>query len=396
MGRPLEEVLATAESLAGETTARSLSADWLYGEEWGKCHDAASGDHIRVFGNAIGDDNPLWSDDRYATNTHHGGIIAPPLYPGCIAPGWGATPFRRVDDEWHLAISGYTGFNAGSRWQRCAEIRPGDTFDVQDRFRGVEPRQSRHPDAPPMYLFEMDRSYIDQRGRTVAVCRMRMMALATAAGQSHDRRPPNVADISETYIYTDEEIEGIIADCAAEVRRGSNPRYFEEVTVGERLPMVTKGPVVTQDAVAFMSAVGLMQRAYGLRFRTENPSLRRRNPEDNTRAGLHTMHVYDAPLAGRTSGRNTPTIPGALVETWFAHLLTNWMGDDGFLVSLDSQHRRVARFRDTYRAHGSVTGKRRQDGKCLVDLELWTENQEAIRHSIATATVELPSRSARP
>jgi acyl dehydratase len=392
-GRPLSEVLAEAEELKEAAERRALSVKWLPGEYWGKCNEVATRDSIRVFANAIGDDNPLWMNPEHTSKTIFGCIIAPPLYLGCIAPGWGATLFKRVEDEWLPALPGYGGFHAGSRWIRFQEVKEGDSFIVYDVFRGMEERKSHNPEAPPMVLSQIDRTYENQLGETTAMVSMRVMAVATPLGQTEYARPPNVADLSQPYKYTDEELAAIENAYLAEERRGANTYYWEDVVKGEELKPVIKGPVITDDAVAFMGAVGLMQRAYGLRILFQDEKRPRFNPEDNTPAGLQTMHVYDAPLKGRTEGRITPLIAGAQVETWLSHLITNWMGDEGFLKVLDSQHRRVCRFRDTYWARGKVEKKYVQDGEHLVDLDLWTENQQGIKHSIAKATVRLVSRA---
>ena len=41
---------------------------------------------------------------------------------------------------------------------------------------------------------------------------------------------------------------------------------------------------------------------------------------------------------------------------------------------------------------GSVTGKRQEGGKNLVDIEVWTENPDGQKTSPGSATVELPSK----
>jgi len=392
MGRPLSEVLKESEELKEAAERRVLSVKWLPGEYWGQCNEVATRDSIRVFANATGDDNPLWMNPEYAKQTIFGCIVAPPLYLGCIATGWGATLFRRLEDEWTPALSGYGGFHAGSRWGRFQEVKEGESFVVYDVFKGMEERRSHNPEAPPMVLSRIDRTYENQRGNVTAINSMRVIAVAAPLGQKEYTREPNVADISQSYKYTDEELVTIERAYLAEERRGANIRYWEDVAEDEELKPVVKGPVITDDAVAFIGAVGLMQRAYGLRILFRDKERPRLNPEDNTPAGLQTMHIYDAPLQGRAEGRVTPLIAGAQVETWLSHLITNWMGDEGFLRILDSQHRRVCRFRDTYWAHGKVKRKYVQDGEHVVDLDLWTENQQGIKHTFAEATVRLVSK----
>jgi hypothetical protein len=221
---------------------------------------------------------------------------------------------------------------------------------------------------------------------------MRVIAVATLLTQKEYVRPANVADITQSYKYTDKEIKAIERAYRAEERRGSRTLYWEDVVEGEELKPVVKGPVITDDAVAFIGAVGLMQRAHSLRILYMDKERNRINPEDNTPAGLQTGHIYDGLLQGKPEDGNMPNIAGAQVEAWLAHLVTNWIGDEGFLKVLDSQHRHVARFRDTYWCHGKVAKKYIEKGEHLVDLDLWSENQQAIKHTFARATVRLKAR----
>lgn len=42
--------------------------------------------HIRQFAQAIGDTNPLYTDEEYAKNTPHKGLIAPLTFPVAVTP----------------------------------------------------------------------------------------------------------------------------------------------------------------------------------------------------------------------------------------------------------------------------------------------------------------------
>src|SRR5690606_10685168 len=79
---------------------------------------------------------------------------------------------------------------------------------------------------------------------------------------------------------------------------------------------------------------------------------------------------------------------------WFAHLLTNWQGDHGFLKYFRVSLRSPNWLGDTTWIHGRVTGKRIEGEEHLVDCELWGESQRGVRHSEGIATVRLPSRQA--
>lgn len=82
---------------------------------------------------------------------------------------------------------------------------------------------------------------------------------------------------------------------------------------------------------------------------------------------------------------NTGWIQAALVR-----VISDWMGDSGFLRRLTFEMRRQHRPGDTVLARARVVG--RHEGAASVDLEVWLENE---REGVATpgqATVELPRR----
>ena len=77
---------------------------------------------------------------------------------------------------------------------------------------------------------------------------------------------------------------------------------------------------------------------------------------------------------------------------WVAQMLTNWMGDNGTLVRLNTRVTRPNVFGDTTWCRSEVTGRRLEAGEHLVDLSVWTENQRGERTTEGTATIALPSR----
>ena len=83
---------------------------------------------------------------------------------------------------------------------------------------------------------------------------------------------------------------------------------------------------------------------------------------------------------------------GVMRQCWFYHQLSDWMGDDGFIVHLVDSIRKFNYMGDTQFLNGSVVGKREEDGHHLVDLEVKMVNQRGTETAYATATVALPSR----
>ena len=74
-------------------------------------------------------------------------------------------------------------------------------------------------------------------------------------------------------------------------------------------------------------------------------------------------------------------------------MLMNWLGDHGFLRMLTIKFPQINIMGDTTWCTGKVTGKRVEDGKHIVELEVWNENEVPNIVTQATAEVVLLSRS---
>jgi acyl dehydratase len=86
---------------------------------------------------------------------------------------------------------------------------------------------------------------------------------------------------------------------------------------------------------------------------------------------------------------NTGFLQAALVR-----VITDWMGDEGFLRRLRFEMRRQQLPGDTMACKGRVAAKREEHGECVVDLDIWLENEREGVTTPGTATVVLPKRGA--
>jgi acyl dehydratase len=77
---------------------------------------------------------------------------------------------------------------------------------------------------------------------------------------------------------------------------------------------------------------------------------------------------------------------------WFAHLLADWMGDDGFITEINMRVRKPNFVGDTTWLSGSVVRKRDAEPGGLVECELLARNQRDEVSTTAVATVRLPHR----
>jgi acyl dehydratase len=86
---------------------------------------------------------------------------------------------------------------------------------------------------------------------------------------------------------------------------------------------------------------------------------------------------------------------GMMRDCWLSHFLTDWMGDDAWLVKLSSQMRKFNYIGDSHVITGEVVGKRRENDMYLVDIEFRGTSQRGEITCPATATIALPSREAK-
>ena len=89
---------------------------------------------IIKFAEAIGDDNPLWSDEAEARRSRYGGLIAPPTFLRSLLVGLPELPFEIPFDR---------RLDGGSDWQYYQPVRPGDRIQAVARVTDLRERSGR-------------------------------------------------------------------------------------------------------------------------------------------------------------------------------------------------------------------------------------------------------------
>ena len=81
---------------------------------------------------------------------------------------------------------------------------------------------------------------------------------------------------------------------------------------------------------------------------------------------------------------------GAQNEMMLTQAVTDWMGDDAFVMSVDSQDRKMVFFGDITYVKGKVTKKYiDEDGQHLIEIEVNGENQDHVVHTRSVYVVKL-------
>jgi acyl dehydratase len=98
---------------------------------------------------------------------------------------------------------------------------------------------------------------------------------------------------------------------------------------------------------------------------------------------------HDADFA-RESGHAEPFYNTAWTAAMLGRVVTDWIGPRGWLSSLEFQMRKMNARGVTVTGGGTVTGKRIEADRHLVDLDVWLENDREGVTTVAKAVVTLP------
>jgi acyl dehydratase len=99
------------------------------------------------------------------------------------------------------------------------------------------------------------------------------------------------------------------------------------------------------------------------------------------------IHMDDE--AGRAAGYPTAFGMGNLQVSYLHNMLRDWLGDSGRIVELACQFRSPNTRGMTVHAEGTVVARREDGGQQLIDLEIWTRDQDGNKLAPGTATVAL-------
>ncbi|SEG88595.1 Acyl dehydratase [Thermomonospora echinospora] len=365
-----------------------LGRDWASRSQ--EFLSTATPEAIRNFAHGYGDDNPLYCDPEYGRGTRWGGQIAPPIMAAVLnAPLRGERPSKQ---ERGGSYRGIHAFVSGGTWDWYRPIRPGDTLYS---FGGLESVEVKRSEFAGRSVVKVHRE-VKMNGNAEVVGVYRTLVIYTERKKARERG--KYAGIEEPS-YTDEDLARIDEIYAGERPRGARPRYFEDVAVGEVLPAMVKGPLTTTDMIVF-HAGGYGFVPYGLKTGRLAYANRQRI------APFYIKNEYGVPdVAQRVHwdsawsqaiGNPRAYDYGVLRECWMHHYLTDWIGDDGWVVSQHDEIRKFNYHGDVQFLSGEVTGKYEEGGRCLVDIAFKATNQRGEDTIKGTATVCLPSREHGP
>jgi acyl dehydratase len=347
-------------------------------EPW--CHEATR-DNIRHYAHGIGDDNPLWCDPDYASETSYGGIIAPPSFLFACS---------RIISGYVGGLPGVHAMWAGADFTWHDVIRRNDEIHTEASLKDliVHDTQFSGRAVQQIYHVRFFNSDGDLLSEADSWCFRTDRDAAREEGTKYAelKEKPDVeyseADLVEFFRHYEEE----------EVR-GATPRYYEDVSVGDAVPRIVKGPMTVTGFIAYAQGWGGLyiranklawkqvkaHRGLGIKNKYGIPDCPERvhwEDEFATRVGAPAAYDY-----------------GPERCSWMTHHLTNWMGDSGFLRSCYTEIRRHNPVGDMLFIDGTVKRKFVEGDLGYVEVEQQALQQDGELSARGHGVVGLPMRN---
>jgi acyl dehydratase len=339
-------------------------------------------DSIRHAARAIGDTNPLWADPDHGARSRFRAQVAPPAL--LYGVSWGSWDMRRGE-----GLPGVHGLHSRDRWKYYRPAVAGDEIRATKTLVGLEEKRGSYAGRSIIQTREL--TYRNQRQEIVARCEMSAFRVERDKG----KRIGKYAGLSKAR-YTVQEIEAIDAAIAAEEVRGAVPRRWEDVELGEDLQPIVRGPLTVADMISWMMGIGsphIRSGQYWLDYRRQSPTVAVRDPQTNIFEAVERVH-WD-PFMAAEIGMPAPYDYGSQRGAWATHLMTNWVGDDGWVAEVDVRYRGMNFLGDTLWLRGRVTDKwRGVSGIGYVGCSIEAVNQRGDNVMPGRAVVALPSRNA--
>ena len=99
-----------------------------------------------------------------------------------------------------------------------------------------------------------------------------------------------------------------------------------------------------------------------------------------------------------------PLVHGQLKRAWLVQMLTDWIGEDGFLTKLSCQFRAMdypimmksltepVEERVTHWCKGEVINKGVEEGEHFIECDIWVENEKGDKTTPGKATIMLRTK----
>ena len=304
---------------------------------------------------AIQDPNRLYTDPEYAGKSRFGGLLCPPLATWKdIAPTIG---YFGAGQESHfqvpLPFSSY-GLNGGSDWQFLRPAYAGDWITRQFKILDIFQKQGRS--GALVFVVRLE-TQTNQNDQVISLAkRVSIHRALPASGE-----PQEAVNVREQLDTVHVSPPGPGADIPRPSPSDRQQLHYADVSVGDSLEPVVKGPLTTTHLVRWAAANGNYARIH-----------------------------WDLPFAQLRQGLANVVVNGSLKNQYLGQLLNDFAGDEGWFKRFYVQHRGMDYPGDVITASGTITAKREQDGFGYVDCNIALSNSRGEQTALGQATVVLP------
>jgi acyl dehydratase len=356
---------------------------------------------IRRWAQAMHYPNLLHYDDDFAAVGRFGRLVAPQSFAIAAADGHGCGPAAvgRISNS-HLIFGGDEWWFFGPRIfdgdRIVHEKIPFDYAVKETKFAG------------PTCFQRGDNNYYNQNGALIA--RQRSTSIRYRRDLAVDMGMLTGEEDSQ---WSDEQLAEIerqkLEYIAMLHELGHGKRYWDDVTVGDKLPVRVFGPhsiasLATEWRAYIFTTWGSAHRAgeldpaelgfvgemAGFEF---DPVMEKQNPEitDGAYVGPSRGHLF--PRWARFVGMPRAYGYGASMGAWLLDYLGGWAGEWGQIVHSNAQYRGPAFTGDITIMTGEVVDKMVDaEGRHVVQVDTKMANQHETTMATAKAEVALPTK----
>lgn len=285
-------------------------------------------------------------------------------------------------------LPGVHGFHAGNEWVFHYPVREGDRVRVEDSFVGLEARSSEFASRTVVEYQYCE--YFNQQETLLAHAYTWLFRAERRAA----RRRRKYSKYQLPHPWKEAELKRIEDAVLSKKPRGSEPLYWEDVNVGDDLPPLVKGPFGMTDVIAYCvgaDPVGLKAFKSSLEFYRAHPAWAVRDPTSHALEPIYAVH-YNMAVA-KAAGLPYPYDIGIQRQCWLIQLLTDYIGDEGWLIRNYAEYRRFYFYSDVIWLKGKVVRKYVSDEKePVIYVETHATNQRGEDIMPGYSTIALPSR----
>ena len=334
-------------------------------------------DAIRHYAHGIGDDNPLWLDSEYGKQSKYKDNIAPPSILHAMTPM----------NAYH-GLPGIHAMYAGGSWTWHLPMTVGTKIRTESYLKDLVEHKTRFSGKSIQQIVHFD--FFNQNNEKVAECEQWAFRTERDSAREKGEKYENIKLDKE---YTDAEIEAISEQYVNEYVRGGDTLYWEDVKIGDEIPSILKGPMTVTGFLAFVQGWGgIFIRSHKLLYKLLKKAPSASIPNAQNIPDVPERVHWEDELATRV-GAPAPYDYGPERISWMTHILTNWIGDDGWLYKLNARIRRHNPVGDLLTITAQVTDKYEKDGKFMVAVEIRAVTQDDEISCEGGGVVILPTRA---